>query len=60
MAFNGRELGYAVKNIGENGGLEIQRDASKATNEVVMNYYDSSGRIRAGAFVLVKSQTYAA
>lgn len=60
MAFNGLELGYAVKNIGDNGGLEIQRDASKGLNEVVMNYYDSAGRIRAAAFVLVKSQTYAA
>lgn len=58
MAFNGKELGYAVKNIGANGGLEIERDASKALNEVVMNYYDSSGRIRAAAFVLVKSKTY--
>lgn len=56
MACNAKELGYAVKNIAP--GLEIQRDASKATNEVVMNYYDSSGRIRAAAFVLVKSQTY--
>lgn len=60
MAFNAQEMGYAVKNIGPNGGLEIQRDASKGLNEVVMNYYDSSGRIRAAAFVLVKSQTYAA
>lgn len=56
MACNAKELGYAVKNIAP--GLEIQRDASKATNEVVMNFYDSSGRIRAAAFVLVKSQTY--
>lgn len=58
LACNAKELGYAVKNIGANGGLEVQRDASKATNEVVMNYYDSSGKIRASAFVLVKSQTY--
>ncbi len=57
MAFNGNELAYAVKNIAP--GLEIQRDASKAINEVVMNYYDSSGKVRAAAFVLVKSQTYA-
>lgn len=58
MACNAKELGYAVKNVGPNGGLEIQRDASKGLNEVVMNYYDSSGRIRAAAFVLVKSKTY--
>lgn len=58
FACNAKELGYAVKNIGDKGGLEIQRDASIALNEVVMNYYDSSGRIRAAAFVLVKSQTY--
>jgi hypothetical protein len=58
MLFNGMELGYAVKNIGANGGIEFQRDASIALNEIVQNYYDSSGRIRAGAFVLVKSQTY--
>jgi len=54
--FNGKELGYAVKNIG--APIEIQRDASKALNEVIMNFYSDAGVIRAGAFVLVKSQTY--
>lgn len=56
MAFNGDALGYAVKNIPPL--LEPQRDASKGTTELVMNYYDSSGRLRAEGFVLVKSQTY--
>ena len=56
LAFNGKEMGYLVKNIPPL--IEFQRDASKATNEIIMNYYDSSGRIRAAAFVLVKSQTY--
>jgi len=56
MAFNGQSLGYAVKNIPPL--LEQQRDASKATNELVMNYYDSSGRLRAAGFVEVLSQTY--
>lgn len=55
MAFNGKELGYGVKNIPP--AIEFQRDASSALSEVVMNYYDSSGRIRAAAFVLVMSQT---
>jgi len=51
-----KELAYAVKNIAPL--VEFQRDASKATNEILMNYYDSSGRVRPAAFVLVKSQTY--
>lgn len=58
MACNAKELGYAVKNIGANGGLEVQRFAAKAENALIMNYYDSSGKVRAAAFVLVKSQTY--
>jgi len=58
LAFNGQEMAYAVKNIGANGGLEVQRDASAGLVEVVCNYYDSSGKVRAAAFVLVKSQTY--
>lgn len=56
MACNAKELAYAVKNIG--APIEFQRDASIALNEVVMNYYDSSGKVRSAAFVLVKSQTY--
>lgn len=56
MLFNSKELGYTVKNIPPL--IEFERDATKALTEIVMNYYDSSGRIRAAAFVLVKSQTY--
>ena len=56
MAFNGDALGYLVKNIPP--GIELQRDASAAVNEIVMNYYDSSGRLRADGFVEVLSQTY--
>lgn len=56
MAFNGDALGYVVKNIPP--VVELQRDASAAVNEIVMNYYDSSGRLRADGFVEVLSQTY--
>ena len=58
MAFNADCMGYAYKTIGANDGLERQRDASKGCTELVLNYYDSSGRLRAAGFVLVKSQTY--
>lgn len=56
VACNAKELGYLIKNIG--AAVEFQRDASAALSEVVMNYYDSSGMTRPGAFVLVKSRTY--
>lgn len=56
IAGNAKALGYAVKNIGS--PIELQRDASKAINEVVMNYYDSAGQLRPAGLVLFKSQTY--
>lgn len=58
MLFNAECIGYAVKNIGGNGGLEIQRDSSAALNELVLNYYDSANILRTSGVVLIKSQTY--
>lgn len=54
-------IGYAVKNVNADLGLpEIttERDESVGGTEVVMNYYDKAGVIRAAGLVLVKSQTY--
>lgn len=56
IAGNAKAIGYAVKNIGS--PIELQRDASKALNEVVMNYYDSAAQLRVAGLVLFKSQTY--
>lgn len=54
-------IGYALKNVNADMGLpeiELERDASIGGTEVVMNYYDKAGIIRASGLVLVKSQTY--
>lgn len=54
-------IGYAVKNVNASLGLpeiEFERDASIGGTEVVHNYYDKAGIIRASGLVLVKSQTY--
>ena len=54
-------IGYAIKNVNADLGLpEIttERDESVGGTEVVMNYYDKAGIIRASGLVLIKSQTY--
>lgn len=54
-------IGYATKNVSADLGLpeiEFERDASVGGTEVVHNYYDKAGIIRAAGLVLVRSQTY--
>lgn len=61
IGYTKEAIGYAVKNVNAELGLpeiEPQRDASASQTEVVHQYYDSTGIIRASGLVLVKSQTY--
>lgn len=61
IGYTKEAIAYAVKNVNAEKGLpdiERQRDASAGLDEVVHNYYDSTGIIRESGLVLVKSQTY--
>ena len=61
IGYTSEAIGYGVKNVNAEIGLpdiELQRDASASHTEVVHQYYDSTGIIRAAGLVLVKSSTY--
>lgn len=61
IGYTAEAIAYAIKNVNAELGIaeiELQRDASKATHEFVMNYYDKPGIIRPSGLVLVKSSTY--
>lgn len=61
IGYTKEAIGYCVKNVNAEIGLpeiELQRDASASWTEVVHQYYDSTGIIRASGLVLIKSQTY--
>jgi hypothetical protein len=61
IGYTKEAIGYGVKNVNAELGIpeiELQRDASASHTEVVHQYYDSTGIIRASGLVLIKSQTY--
>ena len=61
IGYTSEAIGYGVKNVNAEIGLpdiELQRDASASWTEVVHQYYDSVGIIRASGLVLIKSSTY--